>query len=111
MSLEMFGKRLGVSRQTAHELVREEHDGSLTIKRMRSAADALECDLVLLLAPRQPLEQLVMQRATAIARERVMRTSHSMALEQQSAPDERISQMIHEVAEALVDQKFPQLWA
>ena len=38
MTLESFGNRLGVSRQTAHELVKAESDGSLTIKRMRNAA-------------------------------------------------------------------------
>ena len=111
MSLESLGKRLGVSRQTAHELVRAENDGSLSIKRMRSAADALGCELVLLVVPRQPLEQMVMERAIAIARERVMRTSHSMALEDQSVSNERVSRMILEAAEALVDQRDSGLWA
>lgn len=111
MSLESFGKRLGVSRQTAHELVRAENDGSLSIKRMRSAADALGCELVLLVVPRQPLEQMVMERPIAIARERVMRTSHSMALEDQSVSNERVSRMILEAAEALVDQRDSGLWA
>lgn len=110
MSLEILGKRLGVSRQTAHELGKAEQDGSLTIRRMRSAADALGCELVILLVPRQPLERMVKERAMATARELVMRTSHSMALEEQSVPDERVSQMILEAAEALVDQGDSRLW-
>ncbi len=110
MSLESLGKRLGVSRQTAHELIKAEYDGSLTIKRMRSAADALGCDLVVLLVPRQSLDQMVMERATEIAREWVLRTSHSMALEQQSVTDERVEQMILEAAETLVDQRDSRLW-
>ena len=110
MSLESFGKRLGVSRQTAHRLVVAEQSGSLTIKRMRSAADALGCDIVVLLVPREPLEQMVMDRAMTIAQERVGRTSHSMALEAQSIPGQRTTQMIRETAESLVERGDSQLW-
>lgn len=111
MSLESFGNRLGVSRQTAHALSKAENDGSLTIKRLRSAADALDCDLIVLVVPRQPLEQTVMDRARVVAREQVMRTSHSMALEEQSVSDESLDQMIHDAASSMIDESHSKLWA
>lgn len=111
MSLESFGQRLGVSRQTAHELSKAEQDGSLTIRRLRSAADALNCDLIVLVVPRQPLEQTVMDRARVVAREQVMRTSHSMALEEQSVSNESLDQMIHDAVAAIIDESHSRLWA
>jgi predicted DNA-binding mobile mystery protein A len=110
MSLEVLGHRLSVTRQTAHELIRAEGDGSLSVKRMRAAANALECDLVVLFVPRRPLEETVRGRALSIARAQVARTGHSMALEAQSVSSERASQMVEDVADDLIDRGDPRLW-
>jgi len=110
MNLAALGKRLGVSRQSAFQLEKAEVDGSITLKRMRSAAEALECDLVVLLVPRQPFENAVRQRALRIAAQEVGRTSHTMGMEGQGVASELIRQMIEESAEQLVAAGDPRIW-
>lgn len=110
MSLESFGKRLGISRQSAHQLEEGESRGSISVKRLRAAAEALDCELVILLVPKRPLQQMVEDQAAKVARTQVMRATHSMALEQQALSNERVQQMIEETARKLIDRGDPHLW-
>ena len=110
MTLDSFGKRLGISRQSAHQLELAEVKESITLARLRSAAEALECELIIHLRPKQPLEELVRTRAHHIARDIVLRTGHSMFLEEQAVSDERIEELIRETAEELVARKDSRLW-
>ena len=55
-------------------------------RSLRTAADALGCDLVYALVPKaDSLEHLVEQRARSEAKKHVMGVEHSMAIEDQSA--------------------------
>jgi hypothetical protein len=46
---------------------------------LQRAADALGCDLVYALVPRQPLEQIVAGRARDVSRDQLARVDHSDA--------------------------------
>lgn len=111
MSLDAFGRRLGVSKQTAHQLEKSEIEGSITVKRLQAAADALDCELVVLLVPRQSLEATVRHRALHVAREQVTMAGYSMAMEQQAVSDERILQMVEDTANELIERGGTRLWA
>jgi predicted DNA-binding mobile mystery protein A len=110
MTLEVFGTHMGTSRQTVHQLEHAEATDSITIKRLRAAADALECELVIYLRPKRPLEEVIQERARAVARHLVSRTGHSMAMEAQAVSDARIEEMIEETAVDLINKNDPRIW-
>ena len=84
MSLDQFARRLGLaSASTAFQLEHAEMNGSITVKRMRAAADALGCDLIVAVVPREPLECVAEEQAMRKASERLSRLSHTMAMEAQ----------------------------
>jgi predicted DNA-binding mobile mystery protein A len=110
MTLDAFGSRLGISRQTAHQLEQAEAEDSITLKRLRTAAEALDCELIVLLRPKQPLEDALRNRARAVARQLVTRTGHSMAMEEQAVSRDRLEEMIEEASTDLIDKHDPRLW-
>ena len=70
MSLEAFGARMGTTRQAAHRLEASEANGTISLNRLRQAADALGCDVAVVLVPREDLETWVEARALESARRR-----------------------------------------
>jgi predicted DNA-binding mobile mystery protein A len=86
VSASELGRILGVSRQLPLQFERAEAEDSITLKSLRSVANALDCDLVYALVPRAgTMRQLVENRARVHARKRVLSVEHTMALEDQAA--------------------------
>ena len=62
-----------------------EAEDRITLKSLRAAANALDCDLVYGLVPRaDSMQELIENRARAEAKSRVLGVEHSMALEDQA---------------------------
>jgi len=110
MTLDAFGARLGTSRQTAHQLEHAEATDSITVRRLRAAAEALECELVIVLRPKQPLNDILGTRARAVARQVVLRTGHSMAMEDQAVSNARLEDMVAETAADLIEKGDTRIW-
>lgn len=111
MTLEQFARRLGVaSSSTAFQLERAEKDGSITVKRLRAAADSLGCDLVIALVPRDSLEKSVRHQARRKAEERLARLRHTMALESQGVASSEMQDLLERTTEELVTRGGPALW-
>src|SRR5690606_6056045 len=84
MTAAQLGQRMGVSKQRVLALEKAEPIGSVTLESLERAARALDCRLVYALVPRKPLDELVAERATLLAKKRLKATRHTMALEDQS---------------------------
>ena len=68
MSLAAFAKLLDLaSPSTAYQIEVSEAKGTISVHRLRAAPDALGCDLAVVLIPRQPLAQHVLERARKVA--------------------------------------------
>lgn len=111
MSMQQLGNRLSITRQSAQEIEQREQDGSITLKSLREAAHAMDMELVYGFVPKDgSIDRLIERRAKALAKEIVLRTSHSMRLEDQENSQERIQQAIEERAK-LIQQELPKaLW-
>ncbi len=83
MSALQLGRRLGVKPQSVADLEKSEAHGTIQLKTLRKAAEALGCTLVYALVPNPSLEGAVRTRAREIAREELARIGHSMDLEAQ----------------------------
>ncbi len=80
-----LAKRMGTSRQLPLQLEKSEAEDRITLKSLRTVAQAMECDLVYALVPRATsLDALSRTQALNKARELVVRVEHSMALEDQA---------------------------
>jgi predicted DNA-binding mobile mystery protein A len=111
MSLKQFGERLGVSKQAAQKTEDREIEGSITIKALREAANALNMELVYYLIPREKsLQKIIEERAYKKAKEIVLRTSHTMNLEEQGNSEERIKTAIKEKAEEIIREMPKYIW-
>jgi predicted DNA-binding mobile mystery protein A len=94
MSGVQFGKRLGVSPQTANALEKSEVNASIKIETLRKAAEALDCTLVYALVPNSSLDQTVKSKAEAIAKAEISRVSHTMKLEDQTVGQNGMAERI-----------------
>lgn len=75
--------RLGVSQPTVTRLEGSERAETITLRRLREVADALDCDLVYGLVPRCRLEDTVAEQARRVAADLLAPVAHTMALEGQ----------------------------
>jgi predicted DNA-binding mobile mystery protein A len=80
-----LARRLKTSRQLPLQLERSEAADRITLRSLRAAAAALDCDLVYALVPSAgSLHEAIESRARAEAGKRVAQVEHSMALENQA---------------------------
>ncbi len=111
MSLRQLGVRLEISAQSVKEIEEREADGSITLRSLRQAANALDLDLVHVLVPRDSsLHAMIERRAGQVARSIVLRTSKSMELEEQGVSAERIETSLRSKTEELIRTMPRYLW-
>jgi predicted DNA-binding mobile mystery protein A len=82
-----FAKRLGIRPQSVETLEQSEESGTIQLKTLRRAAEALDCTLVYALVPNETLEGAVRARARKIAMRDLGRVAHTMKLEAQGTGD------------------------
>jgi predicted DNA-binding mobile mystery protein A len=86
VSSSELAQRLQANRSLASQQERAEVDDRITLKSLRSCANALDCDLVYALVPRESsVDATLATRARAAASQTVRRVEHSMALEDQAS--------------------------
>jgi predicted DNA-binding mobile mystery protein A len=111
MSLRQMAERLQITPQSAKEIEGREADGSITLRSLRQAANALDLDLFYVLIPREAsLDAMVEKRARQVARSIVLRTSTSMELEEQGVSPERIEKAVRSKADELVRAMPRYMW-
>ena len=111
MTLEQLGTRISTSKQGAKKVEEREADGSITIKSLKEAANALDMDFVYGFKPRKGtilkmIDEVAMTKATEI----VMRTSKTMELEDQKVSQDRLDQAIKDKAKELSSNLPKYLW-
>ena len=100
LTMEQYGRRLGVKRQSVMDLETSEASGAIQLKSLRAAAAALDCTLFYALVPNQGLENTVETLARRIADRELSFVEHSMALDGQgldrTARQQRLDRYIRE---------------
>jgi predicted DNA-binding mobile mystery protein A len=89
-----FAARLKIRPQSIEALERSEATGSVQLKTLRRAAEALDCTLVYALVPNSSLEDAVRARARKIAVRELGRVAHTMKLEAQAISDANLEARI-----------------
>jgi predicted DNA-binding mobile mystery protein A len=111
ISLVQFARILKKSSPTVKELEEREAEKSITLKKLNEVGEALNLRLVYGFVPKDgSLEKMIEKRAYKLAEEIVMRTSHTMKLEDQENSEERIKKAIKERAEKIKYELPKYLW-
>ncbi len=109
MTLAQLGRRLGISPQSLRSLEEREREGTISLTKLREAAEAMGCDLKLAFVPRSSLEGMVREQAALKAREQRNRLLHTMRLESQEVG---VSEVLEEsrAIELWITKRARQLW-
>lgn len=110
MSGKQFARRLRVAPPRITALEKNELSGSVTIKTMQQAADALDCVFVYAVIPRESLADIVCKRAWSLAGKRLGRVSHSMLLEAQELSDEEQKGVFDSEVKEIIRRTPKELW-
>jgi predicted DNA-binding mobile mystery protein A len=110
MTQAQLAKRLSIERQNVSLLEADERHGTVTLQRLRRAADALGCDLHYVLVPRRPLEQTLLDAATERARQQYDRIARTQALELATIDKHELEELIREKAEEIVRARPGDAW-
>lgn len=109
MTGAQFAGRLKMRPQSVVDLEKSEANGSIQLKTLQRAADALGCTLVYALVPKTSLEDAVHARARQLALRDLGRVSHTMKLENQAISDADLEARIETyIRDVLKDRD---LWA
>ncbi|MFH1526891.1 MAG: mobile mystery protein A [Bacteroidota bacterium] len=111
MSLAQLAKRLNKSVPTIKEIEQREETKSITLGKLQEVAEALNFRLIYALIPNEKsIDAIIEKRANEVARQIVIRTSHTMKLENQENQKERIEQAINEHADKINNELPRYLW-
>ena len=110
MTGTQLADRLGVSQPRVFTIEKAEVSGSITLDSLERAARALDCRLVYALVPRNPLQDLVKDRAELKAEKRLESTRHSMALEAQGVNPDDENEQLKRLIQQLSDKAGSKLW-
>lgn len=97
--------------QGIKDIERRESTGTITLKALEEAGDALGMRLVYGFVPKNgSLEEMIEQKAREVAEKIVKRTSTTMKLEDQENSKERLKQAIDELTAELKKEMPKSLW-
>ncbi len=110
MTGAQLARRLGVAQPRVREMEKAEISGSLTLRSLERAAEALGCRVVYALVPERPLSETVQQQAERIAERQLTPVEQTMKLEDQAVRDPAARrQMRTHLVESLL-RKPARLW-
>lgn len=111
MSFRQLGSRLGITAQSAQEIEEREKNGNISLKSLRDVANALDMKLIYGFVPRDgSLEKTLEKQTLLVAQKIVMRTDHTMKLEDQRVSKERIEKAVRELADEIKREMPRYLW-
>ncbi len=87
MTAEQLGERLGITQPSVQRLERSEAEDTIQLNTLRRVAEALDCEVVYALVPRENLQTVYDRAARDVARRELRAVSHSMVLEDQAVED------------------------
>ena len=111
MSLKQLAKRLNITSQSVKEIESREADKKITLEKLNEVASALNLKLVYGFIPKDgSLDKMIEKRALEIAQQIVLKTSHTMALEDQQNNPARIKKAIKDRAQQIKSEMPKYLW-
>lgn len=106
MTTAQLAQRMGIRQPSVVALEQSEVRGTIELATLRRAAEALDCTLVYVLVPNQPLDATVRDRARAFVGPRRTAVEWSMVLEDQRAAREDRDEDVDEIVRTTNPRRF-----
>lgn len=110
MTTAQLAIKVGVSQPRIVHIEQSELLGEIKISTMQKIADGLEMDFFYGFIPRKSLENVVREKATQIAKERMKRVGHTMALESQDISNQKKEEMLKKIVADLLEDIPKKFW-
>jgi predicted DNA-binding mobile mystery protein A len=111
MSMEQMGKKMKMTAQGIREMEKREREGSISLKALDNAAQALGLKLTYgFYNPGDNLEEMLHAKARQSAEKIVLRTHKTMQLEDQANSKRRLKRAIKEKTIELANNKSKFIW-
>lgn len=108
MTQKQLAKKLKVKQPLIARI--EKNTRSCAVSTLSRIANALECELMCSVVSKQPLEEIINERAQVVAKKMLDRTFSNMALEKQSPGAEAYKFQLKKLTEELAANPGPALW-
>lgn len=103
MSQSDLARRLGVLPSSVVKLENSERAGTVQVDTLRRAAAAMDCELVVLVVPRQPLQSAVDEQRLKLYNATFNRAATHMKLEDQTVSDDLHRHLLQQAEDAIPD--------
>ena len=113
LNTRQLADRLGVQHSSVLRLEKREVQGKATIESLSKAARAMDCRFIYAIVPKvgfNNLNEIIDQRANALAGYLVKKAGHTMKLESQSTSAKEMKKQISRLAIELKEKMDPILW-
>ena len=108
MTVRQLAQRSGISKSVISQTEKGEENDQVTLRSPRQAAQALNCDLVDALVPREPISEAIHRQAEKKARKILAESHLQMELEDQALDTCNLQIQLEELIEEV--KKSRQLW-
>jgi len=110
MTTTQLAKRLGVPQSRVVAIEKGEVSGTLTLNTLYRAAEALECQVVYVLVPKQTLLSTIEARADKKAKDILAQTGHTMKLEDQETSAQELQAQYQRLVAKMLQGPPKNLW-
>lgn len=110
MSGRQLAERIQVEGSRITEMEKAEAHGNITLKSLRRAADAMDCELVYAFVPRADLQTTLRLQAEKAARKKLESVRHTMRLEDQGLTEKEDARLVDKMAEEWSEATPRWLW-
>ncbi len=110
MSIRQLAERCGLSKTSVHSIETNEAAGKAQLDSLRTVAEAMECDFVYALVPRDSLRAIIERQAERKAREIVGEVSDSMELEAQEVDANERENQVEALKSRFLRERSRDFW-
>lgn len=110
MTSQQLAERMGIQQSGVILLEQREADKKITLETLQRAAQALGCELVYAIVPKESLEKIVDDQSKLVAKRIIESTLHTMELEQQGAGKAETELHFEDLALELKNKLDSRLW-
>ena len=110
MTTSQLAKRMDITQPSVSAMEKNEARGAISLSKLQKAAEAINCELVYALVPREPIQVSLERQVRQVVWQRIKRTAHTMALEEQAVPDAHLQAQVEEMVQQAMTKLPPNLW-
>ncbi|WP_310099314.1 mobile mystery protein A [Algoriphagus sp. 4150] len=111
MTLAQLGAKLNITRQGMKRIEESEEKGTISINTLRQFGEVLELKFVYGFVPKDgTIDSLINKNAEKLASKIVLRTHQNMLLENQGIKEEKIKDLIKDLADEIKREMRKSIW-